>query len=171
MSGGAHFSEPFPNAPMRFEGGVVPEAWLDFNGHMNVGYYSLAFDRALEPWYEHWIDLGGSYARREGMGPFALQSHLHYLRELRRGEAYTLTVQLLDADRKRWRLFLQLVRDADGVVAATCEQLSMNVDLSARRSADLPESQKRRLAEMLAAHRGLAWPDQVGRPLEIRRKA
>ncbi len=29
----------------------VPEAWLDYNGHLNVAYYTLIFDNAVEVFY------------------------------------------------------------------------------------------------------------------------
>lgn len=169
MAGGRRFEAPIPSEPLVFDGGVVPEAWLDFNDHMNVGYYALAFDRALEPWYEDWVDLGASYVARSGMGPFALQSHIHYLRELRRGDRYDITVLFLDCDHKRWRFFMTLRNLGTGDIAATCEQISMNVDLSARRSAPLPAPQAARLEAFRRAHASSPRPPQIGAPLGIRR--
>jgi len=32
-----------------YSGFVVPPAFIDPNGHMNVGYYSVLFDQALVP--------------------------------------------------------------------------------------------------------------------------
>ncbi len=169
MADGAKFHLPFPREPLSCGASVAREAWGDYNDHMNVGYYGVAFDTALEVWYEDWVNLGASYTKREGMGPFALQSNLHFLRELRLGERFEVFVQLLDCDAKRWHLFLTM-RKEDGALAATLEQLSMNVDLSARRSAPIAEPQRRRLEEMLAAHKDLARPEQVGAPIGIRRK-
>ena len=34
--------------------GVVEPGWIDRNGHMNVGYYHVAFDNAAEPFFE-WL--------------------------------------------------------------------------------------------------------------------
>ncbi len=31
---------------------VVRPEWIDYNGHMNVGYYHVAFDAAAEPFFE-----------------------------------------------------------------------------------------------------------------------
>lgn len=170
MAAGSRFHEPFPNKPLAFEGGVVPENWLDYNDHMNVGYYALAFDQALEPWYEEWFDFGGDYVRRAQMGPFALQSQIFYLREMRRDDRYEMRLQILEVDAKRWRLFMSLQNLTADVVAATCEQVSVCVDLSARKSAPLPEPQRSRLADMAAAHAGLPWPEQAGRGIGLTKK-
>ncbi len=168
---------PFPAARLRSEIRAVSSAWIDYNGHMNIGYYGLAFDQALDDIYEHWLDMGASYVKREGMGPFALQEHIHFLRELREGQRFWVEFQLLDADHKRMHMFSQMVAAPEGAetadqgayVAATAEQLSMNVDHATRRSAPYPDRARARLEALLAAHRDLPKPEQVGAPIGIRR--
>lgn len=164
-----YLDRPFPSEPLELDGGEVPADWLDFNNHMNVGYYALAFDRTVEPFYHDWLDLSHAYAERLRMGPFALQSNLHYLRELRGGQRYAVTLQLIDCDHKRWHFFARMLNVHTGAVAATLEQISMNVDLATRRSAALPDAQQQRLAELMAAHRALPRPEQLGAPIGIRR--
>ena len=39
----AFFFAPFVSSTMRVEPG-----WIDYNGHMNMAYYHVLFDRALE---------------------------------------------------------------------------------------------------------------------------
>lgn len=169
MAGGEQFETPFPAEPLRVGSGRVLPDWVDYNGHMNVGYYGLAFDQCLEPWYEDWIDLGPSYVARHNMGPFALQSQLFYIQEQTVGAAFYVCVQLLDCDQKRWHLFMTMHDAETGALTATCEQLSMNVDLEKRRSAPLVEAQARRLEAMRAAQAGLPRPAQAGAVIGIRR--
>lgn len=164
-----HFDTPVPAAPIFCVEREVPNEWLDYNNHMNVGYYGLAFEIGLDAAYDGWLDLGRDYVERSGMGPFALQSNLHYLRELREGDRFRIEMRLLDHDHKRWRYILLMSNVRLGALAATCEQLSMNVDHATRRSTPLPEPQHERLKAMLAAQRGLPTPEQVGAPLGIRR--
>ena len=45
--GGDEIPAPFTGATAV----VLPE-WIDYNGHMNVGYYHVAFDVASEPFFE-----------------------------------------------------------------------------------------------------------------------
>jgi len=41
---------------------TVPAEWIDYNGHMNVGYYSLAFDKGVDVL----LDLVGVGVARSG---------------------------------------------------------------------------------------------------------
>lgn len=170
MSGGKYFDQPFE--AKRFAAGTytVPAEWLDYNGHMNIGYYGLAFYRAVEGWYDDWMDLGAGYAKREQCGPFALQSNEHYLDELREGEAFDVDLLMLDCDDKRWHMIMTITKSATGDIAATSELIFIHVDLKTRRSTPLPHRQRVRLEQMRMAQAGLARPQQVGAPLGIRRK-
>ncbi|MEM1344135.1 MAG: thioesterase family protein [Pseudomonadota bacterium] len=147
---------------------VLPD-WIDYNGHMNVAYYTLAFDHALDEAYDS-VGVGPCLVKSHGMGPMALQTQIHYLDELLEGEAFTCRVMVLDADAKRVHVFAEMLK-GDGAVAATYESLTLNVDLNARRAAPFPEEAAARLQALKAAHAGLTRPRQVGAPLGIRRKA
>lgn len=162
---------PFPATPVLCGDGVVPPEWIDLNDHMNIGYYMLAFDRALMRFFDLWMGLNERYVQRSGCGSFVLQSHIHYLRELRLGEPYRVDLQLLDCDAKRWHYLASLRGglDPDAPASATCEQLAMNVDHATRRSAPLPEPERARFEQLRAAHAALPRPPQIGAPLGIRR--
>ena len=41
------FFAPFVSSVMRVE-----EAWIDYNGHLNMAYYNVLFDRAVDEAYE-----------------------------------------------------------------------------------------------------------------------
>jgi acyl-CoA thioester hydrolase len=146
---------------------VLPE-WIDYNGHMNVGYYTFAFDRALDAFLDRELGMGEGFARRGRMGPFTLQNNLAYLGELKAGAPFQIRLQLLDHDAKRIHVFMEMI-GPDGI-AATAEQLLMNVDLAARRSAPYPDWAQRRLAGLAAAHGALPRPAGAGQAIGIRRK-
>lgn len=156
-------------APLALPGGRVEPGWIDYNGHMNVAYYALAFDRAVDRLLEDHLGLGETRVRNAGQGPYVLQSTICYLGELLEGEAFDFTALLVDCDAKRLHLFLEM-RNAGGAVAATSEQLLMNVDLGARRAAPYPDWAQARAARMLADHAAAARPPQLGQALGIRRK-
>jgi len=155
-------------APIRTGPETVSPDWIDYNGHMNVAYYTMAFDRALDRVYDL-IGIGPELARSASMGPMALQTMIHYLAELVEGESYTCETRVLDADAKRVHVFVEMLRE-DGARAATYESLTMNVDLAARRSAPFPQIAAERLARLKAAHAGLDRPAEIGAPLGIRRR-
>ncbi len=162
-------TDEFEARPIRTATRTVPPEWIDYNGHMNVAYYTLAFDKAMDELLER-LGVGESFVREAGMGPMALATQVHYLAELVEGEAFACDIQLLDADAKRTHAFLTMVRPATGAPVATYETLTMNVDLEARRSAPYPDWAQRRIASLLAAHAGLPRPPQAGARIGIRRK-
>ena len=52
----------------------VLKEWLDYNGHMNVAYYTLAFDKALDEFLEKNLEIGPTYVKKEKKGPYSLQA-------------------------------------------------------------------------------------------------
>jgi acyl-CoA thioester hydrolase len=164
-------NDSFEAAPIRSRVRKVPPEWIDYNGHMNVAYYTMAFDKALDEILEERLGVGEELAREGRMGPMALQTQVHYLGELVEGEEFVCEFQLLDADPKRIHYFVTMINAATGEPAATYENLTMNVDLEARRSAPYPDWAQERIQRMLAAHATLPRPPLAGRPLGIRRKA
>ena len=53
----------------------VDEDWIDYNGHMNVAYYTLAFDKALDDFLETNLKIGPSFVKKEKQGPYSLQAN------------------------------------------------------------------------------------------------
>lgn len=149
-------------------GRVKPE-WIDYNGHMNVAYYHMAFDEATDRFLEA-IGLGEPYLAREPGSMFALEDHLTYQRELEEGDPIRVTVQLLDFDEKRVHYFQRMFHSNEGYLAATCEHLSIFVDMKARRSAPFPKPVATALAKIFDEHRQLERPEEVGRSMGIRRR-
>ena len=73
-----------PAPYQRFEGEVLPE-WIDWNGHMNLAYYVVLFDRATDLLFDE-LGLGLDYRRIEEKGTFVVETHIRYERELLVGE-------------------------------------------------------------------------------------
>jgi acyl-CoA thioester hydrolase len=140
---------------------IVQPGWIDFNGHMNVGYYHVAFDLAAEPFFE-WLGLTPNFRAEHASSTFALQSQLHFLREVKEGDRLRFESRLLDADRKRVRYYQEMFHAEEGYLAATYESLSVHMDMSKRLSAPMPDPLYERMQEVLAAHGGLSRPWQIG---------
>ncbi|HUF55664.1 MAG TPA: thioesterase family protein, partial [Thermohalobaculum sp.] len=60
----------FDAAPVRTAERAVPPEWIDYNGHMNVAYYTMAFDNALDEVYAA-LGIGENLVRSHRMGPMA----------------------------------------------------------------------------------------------------
>jgi acyl-CoA thioester hydrolase len=146
---------------------ILPE-WTDLNGHMNVAYYVLAFDRATDAFYDA-LGIGWDYVARERKSLFTLAMNVDYLRELRSGDEVRIATRLADHDHKRLHYFHEMVHAADGWLAATNELLAMHVDMASRKSMPFPDRVAARLAAVQSAHAALSPPAQLGRRLGIRR--
>jgi acyl-CoA thioester hydrolase len=154
-------------APVLYHAAVAPE-WIDYNGHMNVAYYVLAFDRATDQLFDH-LGIGEAYRRATNCSIFALEAHVTYERELRDGEAFAIESRLIDADRKRLHMFHKMTKGTGPEVAATMEVMGLHVDLAGPRAAPLPNDAFAKIETLLAAHRLLLPPPQLGRKIGIRR--
>jgi len=163
--------DSYEAAPIRTRPQRVPPEWIDYNGHMNVAYYTLAFDRAFDEILDERIGVGTDLVREYRMGPMSLQTQIHYLGELLEGAEFACDFQLLEADPKRMHVFMTMIDLAAETPAATYETLTMNVDLEARRSAPYPDWAQERIGRMMALHATLPRPALVGQPVGIRRKA
>ncbi|MEL7462739.1 MAG: thioesterase family protein [Pseudomonadota bacterium] len=150
---------------------TVQPDWIDYNGHMNVAFYTLAFDKAFDEFLEDWIGTGVTFVERSRFGPMALQSQVCFLGELLEGEAFHVRFWLVDHDDKRMHVFCQMIAEKDGSVAATYESLGMNVDLEARRGAPYPGWAVERMDRLMSAQKDHERPKQLGQVIGIRRKA
>jgi acyl-CoA thioester hydrolase len=166
----AQVNDEFEAAPIRTRTQRVPREWIDYNGHMNVAYYTMAFDIAADEVLEERLGIGETLAREGRLGPMALQTQIHYLGELVEGAEFACDYQILDADHKRIHFFLTMINLETGEPAATYESLTMNVDLEARRSAPYPDWAQERIKRLLALQANLPRPPLAGNPLGIRRK-
>jgi acyl-CoA thioester hydrolase len=107
---------------------VQPE-WLDSNGHMNLAYYVVVFDRGTDAWLDL-AGFGGDY-RANGNTVFAVETHTLYRQELRLGAPMTVRTWLAGADSKRLHLAHEMT--SNGVLAAMQEVLLVHVSLDTRR--------------------------------------
>jgi acyl-CoA thioester hydrolase len=148
-----------------YESVVKPE-WIDHNGHMNLGYFVVAFDEATDAVYETW-GIGLDYPKQSGCSVFTLGVNVDYLAELFEGDPLRIETLLVDHDHKRIHYFHRMYHGNSGALVATNECLCMNVHLESRRSAPFPTGVYARLER--ARYKGDV-PEGFGRKLEIRRK-
>ncbi len=167
------FPYPLPpldlSAPLDSHRSVVRPEWIDPNGHMNVGYYLVAFDHASDAICRQ-IGVDWNYAEHRLGMVFALEAHISYHRELHAGDPLRFTAQVLDHDAKRVHLFQSMYHAEAGWLASTNELLFMHIDFETRRASPWPEETMRRLEAIAAAHKSLPRPEQAGRVIGIRRK-
>ncbi len=52
-------------APLCLHRGSIRPEWIDYNGHMNVAYYVLVFDRGTDALLDH-LGMYNAYRARNG---------------------------------------------------------------------------------------------------------
>ena len=156
---------PFISRPMDIE-----KDWIDYNGHLNMAYYNVLFDRCVDEAYEL-LGIGHSYLKSEKHSTFTAEAHVRYLREVHENDPVRVTFQLLDYDTKRIHYFQQLFHAADGWVSATSENMTLHVDMTAKKVAPFPETVSRTLGQMKASHSRLPRPEAAGRRIEMPAKS
>src|ERR1700744_5602276 len=137
---------PFVSSVMRVE-----PAWIDYNGHLNMAYYNVLFDRAVDEVYEL-LGLGLDYLKTRRHSTFTAEVHVRYLRELKEGDPVRVSFQLLDYDEKRLHYFEELHHAEQGWLSATSENMALNVNMDAKKTAPFPADVMAHLARMKDAH-------------------
>lgn len=155
------FPAPFMSSLMRIE-----PSWIDYNGHLNVAYYNVLFDRAVDEIYEP-LGLGPDYLKQHGHSTMVAELHVRYLREVHEGHPLKIAIQLLDYDAKRIHLFEQLLHATEGWVSATSESMTLHVDMAAKKVARFPDSVMVKLERLKAAHAALPRPEGAGRNVQM----
>lgn len=156
-------------APLAFpEQTVIPE-WVDFNGHMNVAYYMVAFDRCLDQMYNR-LRVGPDFIEETGCSVFTLEAHINYLQEVVEGDPLRVTGRLMDFDGKRIHSYFEMFHAVDGHTVAAMEQLGIYVDMGKRKPAVFPGEITGLLERMMTAHQQLPEAGYAGRVVGIRRR-
>jgi acyl-CoA thioester hydrolase len=155
------FFAPFVSSVMRVE-----QSWIDYNGHLNMAYYNVLFDRAVDEAYEL-MDIGTAYVAQRRGSVYTAEVHIRYLRELHAGHPVRVTLQLLGHDPKRLHFFEQLFHATEGWVSATSEQLTLHIDLASKKVSPFPDDVAARLAKMRASHALLPRPEAAGRRIAM----
>lgn len=147
----------------------VEAGWIDYNGHLNMAFYHVMFDRAVDHVYDL-LGIGAEYVSASDGSCFTMEVHVNYLNELVVDDPVIINFQLLDADSKRLHFFQEMRHAESNELAATSEQLALHVDMRQRASAPFPDRLKDGIAALLQQHNRLPVPVQAGGKIGIRHK-
>ncbi|MCO5163212.1 MAG: thioesterase family protein [Mesorhizobium sp.] len=146
----------------------IQKDWIDYNGHLNMAYYNVLFDKCADDAFEL-MGMGPAYAKDRRLTIYTAEAHICYVRELHLGDPVRGTFQLLDHDDKRLRAYQEL-HHIDGWLAATSEVLTLHIDMSGPKVAPFPPDVHDKVKAMRAAHESLPMPERAGRSIAIKRK-
>src|SRR3989442_93459 len=152
--------------PFRASGMQIEPQWIGHNGHLNMAYYNVMFDRAID---EMWLQLGmgPGYVRERQGSSFTAECHVRYLREIHLGDPVQISILLLGADEKRLHTFEELRHATEGWLSATSENMTIHIDMKARRTAPFPPDIRARVQAVMNAHAAVSRPEGIGRKVTM----
>jgi acyl-CoA thioester hydrolase len=156
-----HGPAPFLASIMQIE----PQ-WIDYNGHLNMAYYNVMFDRAID---ELWLrfGIGPGYMKTRNGSTFTAECHVRYLREIHLGDPVQVSILLVAADEKRLHTFEELRHATEGWLSATSENMTIHIDMTARKTAPFPPDIRARIEAVANAHRTIPRPEGIGRKIAM----
>jgi acyl-CoA thioester hydrolase len=157
---------PLPPAPFLSSVMQIEPQWIDYNGDLNMAYYNVMMDRAID---EMWVPLGigASYMKERNGSTFTAECHVRYLREIHLGDPVQVTVYLLAADEKRIHTFEELRHASEGWVSATSENITLHIDMNARKVAAFPADIQARIQTVVHSHAAVQRPEGIGRKVAM----
>ena len=150
---------------------VKPE-WVDYNNHLNDGYYLVIFSLGGVDEFMNRIGMSDAERRATKTTIYTLEAHINYLREVKLDEEVEIRAQLICFDQKRFQLYLTMHTARLGnEVAATSEFMLVNIDSAGEpKSAPFRPEVASRLAEVMEAHKALPVPANSGRAIALPKK-
>ena len=158
------FPSPIKSAPYSIE-----SQWIDYNGHFNMAYYNVLFDKDSDVALAL-VGLGPAYVERTGNSYFTLEAHISYLRELTVTDQVRIATQILDFDSKRLHYVQTMHHATEDWISCVPEIIVMHVDLVLKKSSPFPADVLEKIRIAHAAHKSLPVPLQVGHRIGIPRK-
>ncbi len=152
--------------PLSTWSGSVLTQWVDYNGHLNDGYYMVVFSQATDALMAL-IGLDAAGRKASGHSIFTLESHINYLLEVKQGAAIEVRTQVLGSDAKRLQIYQTLhLAGAEPALAAN-EMMLLNVDVSGPRAAPFAPAVLAKVQALTAAHSGMPRPQYAGRTIAL----
>jgi acyl-CoA thioester hydrolase len=148
---------------------AIEPAWIDYNGHFNMAYYNVLFDRAADQMFAE-MGLGPDYVKATNNSFFTLETHCSYLREIVATDRVRIESQIVDHDHKRVHYVQQMKHRDDGWLACVLEVMVSHVSLATHKTSPFPDEMLARVKAMAVVHSTLPVPPQVGHRIGLPRK-
>ena len=149
----------------------VRKTWIDYNGHMNVAYYTAAFDKAIDEFLEKEVGIGPSFIKEKKQGSYALQTQYRYLKELLLENTFHVSIFVIDFKKNQIHLMAQMSTPSSKEINASCETIMVNVDLRQRQSCEYPQFVFKKLSDLHEASKDLRSSTVTGHSIGLRRRS
>ena len=110
----------------------IIKEWVDYNNHLNMAYYILIFDQALEVMLEK-FKMGANSAKTEHRSTMVVETNTKYISEVKQEDEVDIILTFFDHDKKRLHLKLEMIEKKTKKISASIEWLSLYINLEARK--------------------------------------
>jgi carnitine 3-dehydrogenase len=150
---------------------TVRADWIDYNGHMTESRYLHVFGEGTDALLSE-IGMTPEAIKESGKSYYTVETHIMNKKEVKVGEALTVSTQILKVDDKRIHLFHWIEKGAGSAgscpnadtVLATAEQMLLHVDSTAGRACANGNKQvTEKLNAIASNHANLEKPKEAGR--------
>jgi acyl-CoA thioester hydrolase len=128
---------------------TVSDDMCDMNGHMNVRFYqTIPMD--YDSNFYNSLGFGEDYIAK-GYSSFTAEQNIRYLKECLKGEKLTPRFRMLNVNKKLYHYVCAIFKESDEV-AALVETVEIHIDMSIRKSAEMPDEIFGAMAKMQKEH-------------------
>ena len=113
--------------------------WIDYNGHMNVAYYLLIFDKFGADNLNTIFNIGEDSAKTTGMSTMIVETNITYKQELKLGDEVEINLIHFDHDKRRLQYKFEMIHRKKEYLASTFEALALYVNLNTRKVQEFEE--------------------------------
>ena len=122
--------------PTDYRCDLAPQ-WIDYNGHLRDAYYTLVFSQAIDALMDE-VGLDEAYRANSACTLFTLETHIHYLHEVKASDTISVRARAIGVDAKRlhwgWRCTARVSPSRPLSANACCCTCSSTRNRRARRS-------------------------------------
>ena len=149
---------------------TVQPGWVDYNNHLNDGYYTVIFSDATTALMAY-VGLGPAERQATNHTLFTLEMHTNYLLEVKGGLEVRVDTQVLGHDAKRLHIFHTMHRGNEAEIVATNEQMLMSIDMSGPKGAPWLPPVLGKIDDIWRSHRDLPRHKNAGRAIGLPQKS
>ncbi len=140
----------------------VHKDWIDYNNHMNVAFYVLAFDKASDAFLKQ-TGMDENYVVEQKKSAFVVDMNVTYRQELVLDAPISFATQLLKVTEKKMQIYHYMYHAEEGFLAATNEILAVHVDMEERKSSVFPDDIRKNLEILSDFQKDIPLPKNSGR--------
>lgn len=111
---------------------TVEPGWVDYNLHLNEGYYGVVFADAGDHVLVQ-LGFGSEYRARVGGTFYTAETHTRFLAEVPADSRLIVRLSIVGVDHKRLHLFHRMYVEGTDHAVATQESMQLHVEIASGR--------------------------------------